>query len=469
MPEETARVAHAAFPKGNSYLRMRDALGPLDTNPEVVALFPKAGQPAAAPAHLALVTIRQFAAGLADRQAADAVRARRAWKDALARPLADPGFDASGLSEFRSRLITGRAEPLVFETLLTRFREQGLVKARGRPRTDSTHVLAALQVLNRLECVGETLPHALTTLATVAPTWLRTWVPSGWFDRYSRRCEEDRWPPGKAERSALAEQRGADGQHLRLGVSDPTAPFWRRAVPAVQTWRQVWVQQCHASELEEQVPWRTAEDLPPAALLSSSPSDPEARYSKTRTTEGSGDKVPLTEPCAEDTPPISTEVVTTPASTQAVTLTPTLHAHLAACTLTPQEDRVDARYVTAEHLVTSRTTDATEVVGPVGEDRRWPAPAGAGMTAAQLVSDWEAHRAVCPHGQTSVHGLLRSDGPTPEVQINFAPADCQSCPRRAHGPRSASGARWLTVPAPAHYEALPAARERQTTAAFKAQ
>jgi transposase len=76
IPDETARVAHAAFPKGNAYMRVRDALGPIYTNPDFADLFPKEGSPAEAPAQLALITIMQFAEGLADRPAADAVRAR---------------------------------------------------------------------------------------------------------------------------------------------------------------------------------------------------------------------------------------------------------------------------------------------------------------------------------------------------------------------------------------------------------
>ena len=80
IPDETARVAHAAFPKGNPYLLMRDTLGPIFTNPDFAALFPPRGQPAAAPARLALVTILQFAEDLSDREAADAVRGRLDWK-----------------------------------------------------------------------------------------------------------------------------------------------------------------------------------------------------------------------------------------------------------------------------------------------------------------------------------------------------------------------------------------------------
>src|ERR671927_668544 len=128
IPEQTIQVARAAFPKGNPYMRMRDTLGPIYTNPEFAHLFPNTVQPAYAPAQLALVTVMQFAEGLSDSQAADAVRSRIDWKCALALPLTDPGFDASVLSEFRTRLIQGKAELLLFETMLTLFREQGLLK-----------------------------------------------------------------------------------------------------------------------------------------------------------------------------------------------------------------------------------------------------------------------------------------------------------------------------------------------------
>jgi transposase len=127
---------------------------------------------------MALVTVMQFAEGVSDRQAAVAVRSRFDWKDALALEWTDPGFDASVLSEFRSRLRTGQAEQVLFETLLTRFREVGLLKPWGRQRTDSTHGLAAIQMLNRLECVGETLRHALNTLAVIVPDWLQEHVPA---------------------------------------------------------------------------------------------------------------------------------------------------------------------------------------------------------------------------------------------------------------------------------------------------
>ncbi len=396
IPEETARVAWAAFPKGNPYLRMRDALGPIYINPEFAALFPKEGQPAQAPAQLALITIMQFAEGLSDAQAADAVRGRIDWKYALALELTDAGFDASVLSEFRTRLIAGNAEAQLFETMLTLFREQGLLKVRGRQRTDSTHVLAAIQVLNRLECIGETLRHALNRLATLAPEWLQSWVPAVWFDRYSRRFEEYRLPSGKAERYALAEEIGVDGRHLLVTIYDPAAPSWLREVPAVQILRQVWVQQFYAADADEQVHWRTAEDLPPASLLISSPYDPDARYSRKRTTQWTGYKVHLSETCDDETPHLLTDITTTPATTTDFAVLPQIQETLAARDLSPSEHIVDAGYMSSDQLLTSQREHAIDLIGPVAEEASWQAQAGEGFATAQFVIDWEAQQAICP-------------------------------------------------------------------------
>lgn len=143
VPAETARVARAAFPTGNVYLQMRDVLTSIVTDADLTPLYPTRGQPAERPWRLALVTIFQFAEHLSDRQAADAVRARIDWKYALSLALRDPGFDHTVLSEFRSRLLAHGAERLLFDRLLERLSHLGLLKPRGRQRTDSTHVLAA--------------------------------------------------------------------------------------------------------------------------------------------------------------------------------------------------------------------------------------------------------------------------------------------------------------------------------------
>ena len=48
IPEETGRVARAAFPRGNPYMTMRDQLGSLYDDQDFAALFSKRGRPAEA-------------------------------------------------------------------------------------------------------------------------------------------------------------------------------------------------------------------------------------------------------------------------------------------------------------------------------------------------------------------------------------------------------------------------------------
>ena len=128
VPEETARIARAILPKGNTYIHMRDELGTFFRDEDFLDLFSEKGQPAESAWRLALVMVMQYAEGLTDRQAADAVRTRIDWKYALSLEITDPGFDFSVLSEFRGRLLTNQAERRLFDKMLSQFRERGWVK-----------------------------------------------------------------------------------------------------------------------------------------------------------------------------------------------------------------------------------------------------------------------------------------------------------------------------------------------------
>jgi hypothetical protein len=156
-------------------------------------------------------------------------------------------------------------------------------------------------------------------------------------------------------RYALAEPIGTDGRQVLRAIYDPATPGWLRELPAIQTLRQVWLQQFYASPPDQPVRWRSAEDLPPAPVLISSPYAPEARYGQKRETEWTGDKVHITETCDDETPNLITDVTTTPATTSDFAMLPTMQARLAARQLTPREQIVDVGSVTADHLWTSRT------------------------------------------------------------------------------------------------------------------
>lgn len=468
IPAETVRVAHAAFPKGTLCLQIRDTLGPLYEDAQFAALFSPTGQPAEAPARLALVLILQFVESLSDRQAAEAVRGRIDWKYALALDLTDPGFDASVLSEFRSRLVHGGAEHLLLEPLLQQLEAHDLLKARGTQRTDSTHILAAIRTLNRLELVGETMRYALNRLAVAAPAWLQAHLQPAWAERYGHRVENYRLPKADAERQQLAATIGADGFALLQAAYAPKAPPAVREAPAVEVLRQIWVQQYYGPA--DPPRWRQEPDVPPAALLIHSPYDLDARYSIQRGSAWVGYKAHLTETCDDDTPHVITHVATTPATTPDDNMVETIHAALAAHARLPRQHLVDCGYTDAETLVHSAQAYGVQIVGPVAADPSWQAREGTGYDQSAFTIDWEAHTATCPHGKQSRKWQPDLDVAGQEViQIRVAKKDCQACPVRPACTRAKTEPRTITVRTQTYYEALHAARHEQTTATFKAQ
>ena len=468
VPEATATTARTAFPRGNRYMAMRDTLGSIYTDQDFAALFPNRGQPAAAPWRMALILVFQFAESLSDEQAMDAVRGRIDWKYALSLDLDDPGFDASVLSEFRDRLIAGSMELHLLDALLAHFQAAGLLKARGRQRTDSTHVLAAVRALNRLQTIGETMRHAVNVLAVAAPDWLAPLLQADWADRYGPRFDEYRLPKAKDERQALAEQIGADGRDLLHQIYAADAPPWLRDVPAVQMMRQVWIQQYHAGEPDHAMRWRASDDLPPGSQMINTPDDPDARYGHKRTTEWTGYKVHLTESGDEDAPHFITHVLTSVAPGPDDAAVAPIHQALADNDLLPSEHLVDAGYPDADSLVASQTQDI-DLVGPVPTNQHWQQRAQEGFDIASFHVDWEAKVATCPQGQTSrTWSTTHDTRGNAIINIRFDRPACAACASRSQCTRSETGPRELTVRPKAQHQALQAARKRQHTPECKA-
>lgn len=469
VPEETARVAHAAFPRGNPYLRLRDGFPPLFDDQAFRSLFPAEGQPAASPAMLALVTLLQFAEGLSDRQAAEAVRSRIDWKYLLGLPLTHAGFDASVLAEFRARLLEHQAEGRLFETLLTHCRQQRLLKAGGKQRTDSTHVLAAIRTLNRLELVGETMRIALEALVTTAPDWLATVCPPEWVARYCQRFEQYRLPHKEAARDALARTIGEDGFRLlaaleEAGAAGSEAERALGSLPEVATLRQVWEQQY--TREGEPVRLRPPEELPAAPQSVNSPHDPEARYSQKRTTAWVGYKVHFTESCDPDGPLLITDVQTTPAPTPDSEVLPKVYEALKERHLLPSTHLVDAGYTEAELLVKTAPQYGVRLVGPVQQDPGWQAREETGFAARDFEVDWEGERVTCPAGQQSAGWQATTKHDHAVIQVHFAAGTCRACAHRPHCTRAKEAGRKLTLLPQERYEAVQAGRKQQTTAAF---
>jgi transposase len=462
VPEETARVARAAFPSSNIFIMLRDELGTLAVDEDFASLFPTHGQPAEAPWRLALVTIFQFIEKLSDRAAADAVRSRIDWKYALSLELTDSGFDSSVLCEFRARLLEGNAENLLFDKLLDVCRERQWLKRRGRQRTDSTHVIAAVHAYNRLQCAIETLRHALNCLAVVAPEWLRAHARPEWSERYAPRAFDHYIPPDKAERQAHAELVGADGDLLLSAITASDAPLWLREVPAVETLRRVWMQQYYMQS--GLVHWRTdKEGTPPARLVVSSPYDVEARLGRKRKTQWVGYKVYLTETCDEGQPHLITHVATTSAPVADGAVTPQVHRTLKDKKLLPRIHLVDTGFLDAALLAVTQRDYKVELVGPTRLDYRWQKRAGRGFEASRFIIDWEKREATCPEQRTSSSWTPSVDRQqNPVIRIKFARKECRKCPSQEHC-AGKEVRRTLTIRPEPQYKALQAARAREQT------
>ncbi|WP_435011983.1 IS1182 family transposase (plasmid) [Tundrisphaera lichenicola] len=466
VPAMTVRIATASFPKGNPYLRLREQLGTIFSDDDFADLFPRLGKPALAPWRLALVTLLQFRESLSDRQAAEALRARIDWKYLLGLELEDHGFDFSVLSEFRSRLLAGDASERLLVTLLDRCKAMGLLKARGKQRTDATHVLACVRSMNRLELLAEAMRAALNELAEAAPEWLRGLAPAAWLERYGRRIEDSRLPHTEPQREAYAHAVGEDGFLVLDQLERPGIAAELRELPKVRVLRALWGRHFLRGEVTPeggptcQVSLKPLRDLPPASEGIESPYDPEARYRSKRGTSWTGYAAHLTESCDDDSPNLITQVTTTTASVHEANCTASIQQALVDQGLAPSEHYVDAGYVHAEVLVSGREGHGIEIIGPPRGDASWQNRTEGAFGIERFAIDWERKEVRCPEGRTSSYWKEHPEAERgPYVSVGFSAAECRVCPMRARCTRAAKQGRHLKLPARSQFEALRSMRE----------
>jgi transposase len=465
IPDQTARIAKAAFPKGNPYLKLRDELQTIYADEEFAELFAKRGQPAESPGRLAIITVLQFAEGLSDRQAADAVRSRIDWKYLLGLELADPGFDYSILSEFRARLINGQMEQRLLDRLLERLKAQGLLRERGRQRTDSTYVEGSIRQLNRLERVGETLRYALNSLAVEAPDWLQARVPPEWYTLYGSRFDEYRLPKKEKEREQLAIQIGRDGRQLLEWVYLSETPVALKKLSAVEVLRRVWIQEYY--QQDDDIQWRKPDNMPPSEKTIHSPYDPEARYGTKRENGWIGYKAHFSESCDENLPRIITNVETTSATIPDYHMTLSVHASLKKKGLLPQKHLVDTGYVDAHNLVVSQRNYKVQLVGHPMPDTSWQAKNQKGFDLSYFQIDWQKQKVSCPMGKQSQKWYPdKDDYGHPMIHVRFDRQDCAVCQVRENCTRSVSQGRTIRLRTKAEHKALQKLRQMVKTDEF---
>ncbi|MCA9838547.1 MAG: IS1182 family transposase [Trueperaceae bacterium] len=468
MPEETARVAKAAFPKGNLAIFLRDELEGLYNDELFADLYPERGKPAEAPWRLAIVTILQFAEDYSDREAADAVRSKIDWKYALGLELTDTGFDFTVLSKFRKRLDQGGAEHRLLDELLKACQAKSLIRKRGNARTDSTHVLAKVRALNRLGSHIEAMRVCLNSLATLAPEWLKAWVPEDWYERYSKRFESFRSPKEKEEAKALADLVGTDGFALLAKVYHSDSPFWLAELEAVELLRQMWLQQFWLDE--GQVKQRESKDLPPASLLIASPYDADARLGIKRDIRWTGYKIHVTETCDDHKVNLIIHVETAKPNRHDNMQIPSIHEALKAKELLPEKHIVDMAYMDTELMVKSQKDYGVSLHGRMRLNHNWRSKTDGAYQVEDFSIDWSKQKVTCPDGKQNLYwyeGLDRK-GNHPEIKIFFDKKDCLLCEQSVHCHRSKQTGRSLCFPPQETFEARQLALKAQETPEWQA-
>jgi transposase len=410
VPELTARVARASNPAGTTAMWVRDRLDGLWTDEDFAGWYPRDGRPGLSPAQLATVSVLQFLLDLSDRDAAEAVRCRIDFKYALGLDLDDPGFHHSVLGDFRDRLLEdGRADRLL-DLALAQLKEAGLVRGRTTQRTDSTHVLAAVRDLTRLELVTEAVRAALEELARTAGHALEGLVDDDWGRRYGRPARLGKNPTRPKTRMNEA---GADARRLleHLAAVDPGL----LPGPQVEALRQVMVQNYHW-DAAGRLRWRDDEGdsgLPPSAARIVSPYDLAARYSRRgQVTRWTGYLAHVTETCADDGPNVITDVATMPATSDDRQALAGIHARLQRRGLLPAEHLVDGGYTSLVHMERAGREHQVTLTGPLPGNRTRQHRTQEGYARDDFRIDYDRQEVTCPQGQVSRgwHGPYPTSG-----------------------------------------------------------
>jgi transposase len=481
-------------------VEIRDRLGQWLADEDFAAAFGIRGRPGWPPSRLALVTVLQRAEKLTDRLAAEAVRTRLDWKYLLGLSLDDPGFDHTVLAEFRGKVAEARLEQVALDALLGRLVSAGLVKAGGKQRTDSTHVVAAVAALNRLELAGESVRGAAEALAAAHPAWLeqRICVPD-WTRRYGTPMTAWRPPASQAKQDELAIAYARDGYALLEAVYDESSPAWLRELPAVDVLRRVLVQnytRTITGNGREVIKRREKEPegdgLPPGHARIASPYDTDARWGVKRDTFWLGYKLHVTETCDDEPrcgcpgeggagrrghdkdcaapafPNLITHVATTDATVTDNQMTSVIHDELAGKTLAPGRHYLDSGYLSAALLVSEAARHGIALIGPLLADTSAQARAGNGYARADFAVNYDSKTVTCPQGRTAAFWTPCTQHGKDAIVATFSASDCGPCPARSLCTTSGKNRRQLTVPPRDLAQAQAAARAAENTIPFQA-
>ena len=454
MPEETGRIGKMLLEEKDPYRMIGNQLFEKWQEEEFADLYSREGKPGYSPVILAFVSVFQFMERLADRQAAQALRMRLDWKYALHLPLEDAGFDFSVLSEFRDRVIEGKAEQRVFEKLVEEIQAMGLIKEHGKQRSDSIAMLVKVRRLSRIEMVVETLRLAVVALVAADREWCEEVIPPSWEEKYGERFVRQRY--SEQEWKAYEANIGNDGEWLLKRLKDGGAPAELQDLPEVQVFSTVWAQQFR--EAQGQMVYKDLKKYDGHTQIQT-PHDPEARYSRKRKFEWLGDKVQVTETEDEGYPHIITDMLATNSNQTDYEELALIQDRLIKRQCKPGEHYVDAGYMSGPNLAHSHDLEI-DLLGPLPEVVTPQDRLPDGVTQAQFQMDPQKKIAICPQGHQACNPSLTEN----TWSFHFPQKVCAACLLHA---RCCTGQGGRTVGMNIHYDLVQMARTRQKTEAFK--
>lgn len=358
------------------------------------------------------------------------------------------------MSEFRDRLIAGQAENLVFEKLVEQIRGMGLIKERGKQRSDSIAMLTKVRRLSRIELVVETLRLAVVGLVEKDREWSEEVIPPSWEEKYGERFVRQRY--SEKEWKEYEEKIGNEGQWLLKRLKEGGAPAELQNLPEVQVLKTVWAQQ-----FREEAGQMVYQDLKTydGHTQIQTPHDPEARYSKKRHFEWVGDKVQVTETEDEGYPHIITDMVGTSSNRTDYEELPAIQERLVNRKCKPDEHYVDAGYMSGPNLAYSKDLHI-DLIGPLPGVITPQELLPDGITQAQFQVDLENKVVTCPTG----HQATNPSNFGNTLSFRFPQKICAACELRS---RCCTGKAGRTIGINTHFELVQAARARQKNEDFK--
>ena len=451
IPEEIRSWGEKHLESDNPYRAVGEQLFSFIPRSELSSMYSDTGRPSINPIVLSLVPIFQFLEDIPDRVAAAYVKTRLDWKYALHLPLHDSGFHYSDLCNFRKRLANHDKESLIFEQLLEKIKALGYFKKHKHQRTDSTHVLAKVRDLSRLENLSEGLRVSLKAIQKADMTFYETKIPVLYTEHWSKPLSD--YQMTDEERKQALQRVGQDIHWLLSFLKTNKESFLR--LPELEVLQTLFSQ--HFTIQSQKVSVKREATVGKDKIQT--PHDPEARYSKKRGKSWTGGKVHITETANEKGQVnFITDVTTTNACEQDNETLPQIQGNLEERELKPEQQFVDKGYTTGDNLAESQQA-GIQLMGEASElDNN-------GLyTADEFIIDYDSQTAACPAGNTSCSWRQFENGERKGgIRISFG-QQCQDCPLKAKCTDNKHG-RILTLHR--HYQLLKQRREESKTVAFR--